>query len=109
MKYFGKWPGALDTYPEELFRNSAFDGGSGEGYLIGAVDEFKQYFAFPKIRDMLLDAAGRTGKELGTSEHAPDVKYMEQLGLEALGLWNTFERENQPYFNLWKRSYDLDN
>ncbi|CAI6284765.1 unnamed protein product [Periconia digitata] len=110
-KHFDKMPSASEEYHEDIFQDQIYDGGSGEGYLdrdASRSDNQKRYFALPEIRDLLISAGGKTGKQLGTAKYAPDVKTSEEDSLEAIGVWDGFRRNDQPYFEIWRASYDLD-
>ncbi|KAH8707568.1 hypothetical protein GQ44DRAFT_816339 [Phaeosphaeriaceae sp. PMI808] len=102
--FLKRMPRPDDKILGELFYNgeSAYDSSAWAG------EEKIAYFAHPKIRDALINAGARTGKQLGTSKIAPDVKLNEEMRLEALGWWESFRREEQPFYDMWKISYDFD-
>ncbi|RAQ98796.1 ankyrin repeat domain containing protein [Stemphylium lycopersici] len=93
---------------EEILPELFYKGESTNESSAWANEDFQSYFACPKVRDALIAAGGKTGKQLGTTEYAPDVKISEEMNLEELGWLDSFKREEQPFHDMWKISYDFD-
>ena len=93
---------------DEILKKLFYEGEKAYGSSAWAGEAESYYFGCPKIRDELIKAGARTGKQLGTTENAPDVKTSEQMNLEELGWWEYFKRDEQPFYDMWKISYDFD-
>ncbi|CAN9367741.1 unnamed protein product [Alternaria alternata] len=85
---------------EVMLRELFYEGEIAHGSSAWANEDKQSYFACPEVRDMLIKAGAKTGKQLSTTEDAPDVKISEQMGLEAIGLWDSFRREEQPFYDM---------
>lgn len=93
---------------EALLKTLFYEGETAYASSAWAGESENAYFGCPQIRDELIKAGGRTGKQLGTSKTAPDVKFSEQSNLEELGWWECFKREEQPFYDMWRVSYEYD-
>lgn len=106
LRYFAihlnRMPTASDTVTDDFFDTNPKD-----GWVNSRVDSKYQYFALPKIIMALANANAKTGKQLGKRKFAPTVILTERQKFEAWE-WANFRREQQPYYQLWKKIYEYD-
>jgi ankyrin repeat protein len=109
LNYLGRMPNASDNPTDDLFQRSGIgkDLHEGQGSHAKVKSTKDKYFAFPQITAALIDAHGKTGKQLGRRLNAPDIKSSEKEILDFANVEN-FQVENQPFYELWEQAYQFD-
>jgi ankyrin repeat protein len=107
--YLGRMPAASEEPLDDLFGRPATAEKLHEGQSSIANVKFSKdyYFALPQITTALINAHGKTGKQLGRRLNAPDIKYSEREFFDSAKVEN-FRVETQPFYKLWEQTYQFD-